>query len=155
MDINKFNQQTCNLKNCGNKVNDISTVDKKHTCLVWFLVWNVCIRFSKKFNHNQGAKDKTLFECHEEKEDDGKYLNFNFDDENNNNQEQSFLKNKADITDYKFIKGSKQYFQNEIDHEFGGVRGLVFKVFLEAVNMNVLLWVKFFIIWRLQNLASH
>ena len=114
MYIYNFNKQECNLNKSSIKVDNISGVEKKQTCIGCFCIWAVCIQWSKKFNHNQGAKDKTLFECHEEKEDDGKYLNFNFDDENNNNQEQLFLKNKADITDSKFNKGSKQFFKTKL-----------------------------------------
>ena len=47
-------------------------------------------------------------------EDDDKDLKFNFDDENNINLNQLFLKNKADITDSKFNKGSKQFFKTKL-----------------------------------------
>ena len=35
----------------------------------------------------------------------------NQDDENDSNQEQLLLKNKDDITDYKFNKGNQQFFK--------------------------------------------
>ena len=115
MDINKCNTQECNLNNCGIKVDDILAVEKKQTCLGCFFVWTVYIKCSKKFNHNQGAKAKAHFEGHEDKQDDDTDLSFNFDDDYNNNQEQLFLKNKADITDSKFNKGSKQFFKMKLN----------------------------------------
>ena len=56
MDINKCNQQKCNLNNFGLKVDDISAVEKKQICLNLFYERTVFFQCSKRFNQNQGAK---------------------------------------------------------------------------------------------------
>ena len=76
----------------------------------WMLLCMDIMYSMLKKNHNQGAKAKSDFEGHEDKQDDDKDLSFNFDDKNNNNPDQFFLKNKGDITDSKFNKGNKQFF---------------------------------------------
>ena len=65
MDINKYNQQKCKLNNSKIKVNDISDVEKKHTCVGCFLKWRVCIQCAKEIQ-NQCAKARAHFKDHEE-----------------------------------------------------------------------------------------